>query len=377
MASAISAAPLAGKTVLQVLPALEAGGAERGTLQIAAALRDAGARALVASSGGRMAASLGADHIRLPVDSKNPFAIWRNAARLTALIAREGVDLVHAHSRAPAWSARFAARRGSVAFVTTFHGAYRSGNAAKRAYNRIMSSGDRVIAVSDFIARHASDLYSCPASRIRVVHPGIDTAVFDPAAVPPGAGAALRAAWGIPDGARVALLPGRLTRLKGHAVLIEAMRRLTDANLVAVFVGPDRGREAYRREMEALAEGLPVRFAGHRDDMATAYAASDVAVSASVRPESFGLVLAEAGAMGLPAVSGDHGGAREILLHGETGWLVPEGDPAALADGIRRALAAAGPTLAARARAHVLGRFTRARMCEKTLAVYGELLGGG
>ena len=152
------------------------------------------------------------------------------------------------------------------------------------------------------------------------------------------------------------------------------MRLLADLKLVAVFVGSDRDRDGYRRELEALARGLPVRFAGHTDDVATAYAASDVAVSASVQPESFGRVLAEAGAMGLPVVASDHGGAREILRHGETGWLVPPGDPAALADGIRIALAAAGPALAERARAHVLARFTLACMRARTLGVYAELL---
>ena len=374
MPSTPAGTPLTGKTVLQVLPALEAGGVERGTLEIAAALREAGARALVVSSGGRMAAGLGTDHIPMPVHTKNPLGLWRNAAGLKALIEREGVDLVHARSRAPAWSARSAARRTGVPFVTTFHGAYGARSAAKRAWNRIMVRGDLVIAVSDFIAAHIQEIYRCPTSRIRVVHRGIDAAAFDPDSVPPRENAALRAAWGVPEGARVVLLPGRLTRLKGHTVLIEAMRLLADPKLVAVFVGSDRDRDAYRRELEALARGLPVRFAGHTDDVASAYAASDVVVSASVQPESFGRVLAEAGAMGLPVVASDHGGAREILLQGETGWLVPPGDPAALAEGIRTALAAAGPALAARARTHVLARFTRATMCAKTLAVYGELL---
>ncbi len=365
---------LRGKTVLQVLPALGAGGVERGTLEIAAALREAGARALVASSGGQMAASLGADHIALSVHTKNPTGLWRNAARLKALIEREGVDLVHARSRAPAWSARSAARRAGVPFVTTFHGAYGARSAAKRAWNRIMVRGDLVIAVSDFIAAHVTEVYRCPPERIRVVHRGIDAASFDPAEVPSRERVALRAAWGVPEGSRVVLLPGRLTRLKGHAVLIEAMRLLDDRTLVAVFAGSDRGRDAYRRELEAQARGLAVRFAGHVEDVAAAYAASDVAVSASVHPESFGRVLAEAGAMGLPVVASDHGGAREIILRGETGWLVPPGDPAALAEGIRSALAAAGPALAERARAHVLARFTLARMCAGTLSVYGELL---
>ncbi len=380
MTSPRAGAGLQGRTVLQVLPALEAGGAELGTLDISAALRGAGARVLVASSGGRLAAGLGADHVCLPVNTKNPVGLWRNAGRLEALIAREGVSLVHAHSRAPAWSARAAARRAGVPFVTTVHGAYGARSAAKRAWNRIMVRGDRVIAVSDFVAAHVKERYGCPPGCLRVVHQGIDPAAFDPAAVPPRERTVLRAEWAVPEEARVVLLPGRLTRLKGHAVLIEAMRLLADPKLVAVFVGSDRDRDAYRRELEAEARGLQVRFAGHTDGVAAAYAASDVVVSASVRPESFGRVLAEAGAMGLPVVSGDHGAAREIVRHGETGWLVPPGDPAALAEGIRSALAAAGPALAAGARAHVLARFTRDLMCAKTLAVYAELLterGGG
>ncbi len=365
---------LAGKTVLQVLPALEAGGVERGALEIAAVLREAGAQALVVSSGGRMAAGLGADHISLPVHTKSPLGMWRNAARLKALIERKGVDLVHARSRAPAWSAWAAARRSGVPFVTTFHGAYGARTAAKRAYNRIMLRGDRVIAVSDFIAAHIGEVYRRSPVHIRVVHRGIDAAAFDPAAVPSRAKTALRAAWGVPENARVVLLPGRLTRLKGHSVLIEALRLLGDPKVVGVFAGSDRGRDAYRQELETQARGLPVRFAGHIDDVATAYAASDVVVSASTAPEAFGRTIAEAGAMGLPCVATDHGGAPEILRRGDTGWLVPPGDPSALADGIRQALAAAGPALAATARAHVLANFTRAHMCEKTLAVYAELL---
>ncbi len=363
---------LKGKTVLQVLPALEAGGVERGTLEIAAALGDAGVRPLVASAGGRMAAQLGTNHIRLPVDTKNPFLLWRNVARLEALIAREKVDLVHARSRAPAWSARTAARRMGVPFVTTFHGTYSARSAAKRAYNRIMTQGDRVIAISDFIAAHVREVYDCPLERLRVVHRGIDPAVFDPTIITPDEKTALRFAWRIPTGAYVALLPGRLTRWKGHAFMIEAMRSLHDRNVVAVFAGA--GREAYRQELLELADGLPVRFVGHTDDMPAASAASDVVVSASDKPEAFGRVMAEAGAMGLPVVATNHGGAREIVVDGQTGWLVPPGDAASLADGIRRSLAASGPAFAARARAHVLAHFTLARMCEGTLAVYEELL---
>ena len=362
--------------MLNVLPALEAGGDGFSTLEIAAALRDAGARVLVVSSGGRLAAGLGAAHVCLPASTKNPIGLWRNSAWLRALIAREGVDFVHAHSPAPAWSAWVAARRAGVPFVTTFHSIYSAGNAAKRAYNRIMTRGYLVIAVSNFAAEHMKAIYDCPSSRIRVVHHGIDAAMFDPSAVPARKKASLRAAWRVREGARVVLLPGRFTRRKGHGVLIEAVRQLTlrDANLVAVFVGSDEGHEGYRRELEEQAYGLPVRFVDHTDDIATAYAVSDVVADPSVRPESFGVMLAEASAMGLPAVSSNIGAAREILRQGETGWLVPPSNPGALADGIRQALAAAGPALAARARAHVLNCFTRERMWAETFAVYRELL---
>lgn len=372
--SSFSGDSLEGKTILQVLPALQAGGAELNTLEIAGALRDVGARALVASAGGDMTASLGEDHVRLPVDTKNPVALLRNAARLSALIAEQSVDMVHAHSRAPAWSAYLAARCQEKPFVTTFHGVYSAGSAIKRAYNRVMVRGERVIAPSNFVAEHARTVYSGPEERIRIVHPGTDTAIFDPRAVPPDSKVAVRAAWTIADGVRVVLLPGRLTRFKGHAVLIEAMRFLKDENIAAVFVGSDAGHGAYRRELEALAGNLSVRFIGHRQDMAITYAASDVVVLPSVRPESFGRVLVEAGAMGLPTVATGHGGPLEILRHGDTGWLVVPGDPKALANGIRMALTAAGPAFAARARANVESRFTLKKMRAETLAVYGELI---
>ena len=376
MATPLPEVRLKNKTVLNVLPALEAGCAAFSTLDMVAALRDAGARVLVVSSGGRLAAGLGAAHVCLPTNTRNPIGLWRNSARLRALIAREGVDLVHAHSPAPAWSAWLAARRAGVPFVTTFHSICSASNAAKRAYNRIMTRGDLVIADSNFAAEHMKATYDCPPSRIRVVHHGIDVAMFDPSAVPARKKAALRAAWRVREEARVVLLPGRFTHRKGHGVLIEAVRQLTlsDANLVAVFVGSDEGHEAYRRELEEQAYGLSVRFFGHTDDMATAYAVSDVVADPSVRPGSFGLVLAEAGAMGLPVVSSNIGSAREILREGDTGWLAQPGNPGAFAAGIRQALAAAGPALTARARAHVLSCFTRERMWADTLAVYRELL---
>ena len=363
-------------TILHVLPALDAGGVELNTLEIVAAQRDAGAEVLVASSGGRLATDLGDSHVSLPVNSKSPIELWRNSIRLGDLIAGRGVDLVHAHSRAPAWSAWAAARRARVPFVTTFHSIYSTGSAVKRAYNSIMTRGDRAIAISNFVAGHMKTTYGCSESRLRVVRYGINTEMFDPAVILAGKKASLRRYWRIGDGAKVVLLPGRFTRRKGHKILIEAMRqlRMSDANLVAVFVGSDDGHEDYRRECEEQARGLPVRFASHAADMATAYAVSDVVAIPSVRPESFGLVHAEPGAMGVPVVASDIGAAREILIPGVTGWLVPPAQPRALADGIRQALAATGPGLAATARHHIVENFARERMWKETLEVYRELL---
>ena len=174
-------------TVLQVLPAMGAGGGvERGTVEIAEAVVHAGGRAIVASAGGPAVhelARVGAEHVELPVDSKNPVVMWRNVERLAELIETEGVALVHARSRAPAWSAYYAARRAGVPLITTFHGTYNRSWWAKNIYNSIMTRGERVICISDFIAGHVRRYYGMPVERIRVIHRGVDLSRFDPARV--------------------------------------------------------------------------------------------------------------------------------------------------------------------------------------------------
>jgi glycosyltransferase involved in cell wall biosynthesis len=373
-----------GPTVLQVLPALQTGGVERGTCDMAAALMDAGWRAVVASAGGPMVRELeraGAVHVTLPLGTKNPLGIWRNAARLAGLVAEWSVDLVHARSRAPAWSAYWASRRTGVPLVTTFHGTYNNQNALKRHYNAIMTRGARVIAISDFIAEHVRVEHGCPVDRIRVIPRGVDIRSFDPEAVRPDRIVTLARSWRLADGLPVVMLPGRLTRWKGQTVLIDAMARLGRRDVQAVLVGADQGRTAYRAELEALIaryglEGV-VRIVDHCNDMPAAYMLADVVVSASTDPEAFGRVVAEAGAMGRPVIVAGHGGAREIVLDGETGWSTPPADSSALAEALARALdmpLAARQVLAATAIAHVRARYTKAAMCAATLAVYAELL---
>ncbi|MEX2454502.1 MAG: glycosyltransferase family 4 protein [Rhodospirillaceae bacterium] len=370
--------------VLQVLPSLSTGGVERGTVDIATALTEAGRGAVVASAGGPMAREIeraNAVHVTLPLDSKNPLVMRRNVAALETVIREHGIAIVHARSRAPAWSARAAARRCGVPFVTTFHGTYNFGNPFKKAYNAVMASGDIVIAISDFIGRHVTETYGTAPEKVRVIPRGIDLETFNPDAVSPERMIQLAQSWRLPDGAPVIMLPGRLTRWKGQAVLIEAARRLGRPDVRVLLVGDDQGRAAYREELEDLigrigAEGI-VHLTGPCRDMAAAYMLADVVVSASTDPEGFGRVAAEAQAMGRPVIATDHGGARETVIAGETGWLVPPGDADALARALRAALTMSNEdrdAVARRAIAHIRKNFTRAEMCRATLAVYDELL---
>lgn len=375
--------------VLQVLPTLVSGGVERGTLEIAEALVGAGFRALVASAGGPMVRALerlGARHFALPLDRRTPLALWRNAGALADLARREGVAVIHARSRAPAWSALLAARRTGARFVTTYHGSYNEGFPGKRLYNSVMARGERVIAISRFIAGLIVERHGADPGRLRVIPRGVDLRAFDPAAVAPERLAALRVAWGLPEpgaGAAppVVMLPGRITRWKGQAVLVEAMARLP-GDALALLVGGAEGRAGFRAELEALiaARGLAgrVRLVGPCEDMAAALLLCDVAVNASTDPEAFGRTVVEAQAMGRPVIATDHGAARETVAEGKTGWRVPPGDPEALAAALARALALpleARAAMGARAREAVVeGGYTTEAMQRATLDVYRELL---
>jgi len=382
--TAVSAAKAGRPVVLQVLPRLVTGGAERGAVDIAVALAEAGGASLVASEGGPMEHELkrgGVSHIKVPLASKNPLVMRSNIARLTSIIEEHNVDIVHARSRAPAWSAHSAAKRTGRHFVTTFHGAYEASSPIKRFYNGIMVKGERVIANSEFIARHIRDIYKIDPAYIRVVRRGVDLDRFDPERVSAERVVQLANRWRLPDGVPVVMLPGRLARWKGHTALIEALATLGDLELLCVIVGSDQGRAAYRSELERLIarNGLDSRvfLPGHCDDMPAAYMLADVVVSASTEPEAFGRVVSEAQAMGCPVVASDHGGAREQVLGNRTAFLYPPSDATQLAAMIRRALALGADErerLAKEARAHVVANFDKRHMCAATLALYREIL---
>lgn len=376
-------------TLLQVVPELETGGAEQSTIDVAQAVVRAGGTALVATRGGRMAARLEADGGRLaqmPVQTKNPLTMLGNAARLVSLIRQENVSIVHARSRAPAFSALWAAHVTGTPFIATYHGVYKAQSGLKRWYNAVMTRGDLVIANSDYTRDHVLAEHNVDPAKLVTIPRGVDLERFDPTFTPPGRVDALRAAWGIADGdhrARI-LLAGRLTRIKGHLTIVNAARRLAAhgrRDFLILFAGDDQGRTGYAAELQAAidASGLSdnIKIVGHCDDMPAAYLLADVAILPTTVPESFGRAAVEPQAMGRPVIASNHGGVTETVLDGVTGWLAPVDDPAAWADALAAAI-----DLGATKRLEMgeVGR-KRARqlyssdaMCAQTLAAYERVL---
>jgi len=372
--------------VLQVIPELDAGGAERTTVEIAEALNRKGGFSLVASRGGRLEGELraaGGELARMQAQSKNPYVIWRNAARLARLAADEGMEIIHARSRAPAWSAYWASRRAGLPFITTYHGTYNARSGLKRWYNSVMAKGDRVIANSAFIQEHILTQHAIDPDRITVIPRGVDLDRFDLASVDGGRVSDFRSACGLApyDSGPLILLPARLTRWKGQVIAIKALASLERQGAILALAGDAQGREAYVDELKALAGSLGVadrvRFPGHFRDMPAAYAAADLVIAPSVEPEAFGRTAAEAQAMRRLTIAADHGGAREVVLHGQTGWLAAPGDPAALAAAMEEALSlekAERLALTDRAAARIRDCFSTASLQNATLRVYEEVL---
>lgn len=372
----------ASMNILQVIPELDAGGAERTTIEVAEAVVSAGGRCLVASRGGRLEADLeavGGELVRLDMKTKNPLAIWRNAARLAAVIEAEGVDLVHARSRAPAWSANWAAQRTGKPFVTTYHGTYKAKTGLKRRYNAVMAAGDRVIANSRFIADHVRAEHGVGEDRLRVIPRGVDVERFDPVAVSPDRARAMRQSWGVRDSETLILLPGRLTEWKGQAFFIRVLEGLDRETITLVCLGDAQGRLDYARHLgeEAQAIGLAFDMPGHEADMPAAYMAADLVVCPSLEPEAFGRTAAEALAMGKPVIAAAHGGALEVIDPSVAGRLAAPGDLAAWRAVVSEALSEDEAVREARGKAgrsRITSQFSAAALQSATLRVYRELL---
>ena len=379
--------------ILQIIPELDTGGAERTTIDVAAAIVAAGGTALVASCGGRLEdelASVGGRLVRMDAKTKNPLQMHANARQIAALARLEGVDLLHARSRAPAWSAFLAARETGLPFVTTYHGTYKARTGLKRLYNSVMARGDAVIANSRFIADHVKAEHGkvlarrrADLSHLHIIPRGIDLEGFDPATANSERIAALRQVWLEGRDAPLILLPARLTEWKGQSLAIQAVAALAAQHKgpppVLVCAGDAQGREAYVERLQAEAAGRHVALVlpGHVRDMASAYGAADIVITPSIEPEAFGRTLVEAMAMERLVIAAAHGGPLEILSGTQAGLLVEPGHPAKLADAMAQSLALDPQARKLRgqlARRHAIAHYSKAAMQAATLQVYRELL---
>lgn len=382
---------LSGKTVLQVVPELDVGGAEITTLEISRAIVAAGGRALIASQGGALEADIraaGGEIVTLPVASKNPFIMWRNASKLAKLVKRERIDLIHTRSRAPGWSGWRAAKLAEVPFMTTYHSTVHTAPRAKVFYNSVLLRGAVSIANSHYTGAQIAAVYPQWCDKIRVVPRGCDVDALAPAQFDEAARVAKRAEWGVPEEAFVIICPARVTPLKGQHVLVQALGGLSgDKTPYLVLVGSAQGRDEYVDALTAQADRLGIAsrlvFAGLESHMPHAYAAADMAIVPTIRPEPFGRTIIEAQAAGLPVIATDAGGYRETVKvapidAGGTGWLTPMGEADPLAAAIDAALARPADELRKmgdNGRAHIEANFTQTAMCNRTLNVYRELIG--
>lgn len=372
-------------TIVQMLPDLDEGGVEAETVETAAYLVKKGHRSIVISAGGRMVPALeksGSQHITWPYIGAKSLRCLKYLIPLRRLLIREQVDVLHLRSRLPAWIGFLAwkslppAKRPRL--LTTFHGFY-----SVNSYSAIMTKGEQVIAVSNTIAEHINEAYGTPKEQIAVICSSFDEIMFDPANVSNARVSRLKAEWGIDNSATpLILLPGRITRLKGHELFIRSLKRIRHIPWLAVCVGDTRENADLVNELQALARtadiGDRIKFVGHCDDMPAAMLLADVVISASVKPESFGKTAVEAQAMGTPVIATAHGGSLETVVNQETGWLVSPANDIGMADAIQEAITdqALAQRLGQQGQKRVSELFTSSIMLEKTLGVYQPPVSG-
>lgn len=369
--------------VVQMLPDLNEGGVERGTLEIGRTLSRMGHRSLVISRGGRLVSRLeseGSRHITMPyIGEKTPRCLLHFLS-LRRLLVDANVDILHLRSRLPAWVGYLAwrslPRLTRPRLVTTFHGFY-----SVNAYSAIMAKGEKVIAVSQVIADHVHKIYRVPKDRIQIIHRGVDPDVFDPDRVASGRIERLRRQWDLDHGdAPILLIPARITRLKGHDLLVRALGGLSHRKWTLVCAGDYDAGGAFFQQVRNICSEMNilsrVHFVGHCDDMAAAIRLADMVISASTRPESFGRTLVEAQVLERAVVAPAHGGSLETVDNGRTGWLFVPNDINSLKATLEKALENGRKTVqfGKRGRRWVLERFTLSQMCNATIDLYRNLL---
>ncbi len=377
--------------VLQVIPKLGYGGAETGCYDIAHYLPENGCKSFIVTSGGELLKFVDKKKVkvfRLPVQSKNPILILINAIILTFIILFNNISIVHARSRAPAWSCLIASKITSRKFVTTFHGTYNFKSNLKKLYNSIMVRSDLIIAGSNFIFSHIKENYSNylnQKKKLLVVFRGINVDYFDPTTKLETEEKKLLKQWEIEKDKKILLLPGRLTTWKGQEVFIEAINlvniELGYEAFYAVILGSDQGRDLYKKKLIRLSEQYrltkQLRFIDHCKDMALAYKVSDIIVSASIEPEAFGRVAVEAQSMEKPIIASNIGGSKETVIEEKTGYLFEAGNAKSLSQKILKMLTIDDTQLkliGIEGRKNIVQKFNVEKMCFSTYSEYKRLI---
>ena len=377
--------------VLQVIPRLGYGGAETGCYDLAHYLHEQDCKSYIVTSGGELIKYIDKKKvklIKLPVQSKNPLLILINSIALTLLILFLNISIVHARSRAPAWSCYIATKITRRKFVTTFHGTYNFKNSIKKFYNSIMVKSDVLIAGSNFIFSHISENYQKflnSKKKFLVIFRGINTEYFDSDTIKKKDIDKLKATWKIEDNKKIILLPGRLTAWKGQEMFIEAINLFKQNNpeldFVAVILGDDQGRTVFRKKLERLVEQFNltqnIKFVDNCKVMPVAYYISDVIVSSSIEPEAFGRVSVEAQAMKKPIIASNIGGSKETVIDNKTGLLFESGNPKSLCDKLNEIIKLDTLTLdlmGREGRKNVINRFNIEKMCLNTYSEYKKLV---
>ncbi|MEA0970090.1 Glycosyltransferase family 4 protein [Candidatus Megaera venefica] len=372
------------KTILQVVPALISGGVERGTLEIAKKIVESGNISIVISAGGPLVEALeqdGSIHIKMNVASKNPITIWNNAGKIANIIRNYNVDIVHARSRAPAWSCYFAAKATGIKLITTFHGIYNFKNSIKKYYNSVMTQGVKVIAVSNFVKNHIIENYKIDKNKIQVIYRGVNHEEFTKEKVSDELLKKFREKYNVPAGARVLLLPSRMTRWKGHLILIEALEKIKHLNFYCIIAGDLAKHPGFVSEIQEKIQEYKIQnraqLFGNEPNMMGLYGIADIVLSTSIEPEAFGRTIIEAQSMEKLVIATNIGGACETIQDGVTGFHVKAGDIDDLAKKIEYCLGIIGSAeekkITSNARKAVATNFSLDLMLKSTLSIYNEI----
>lgn len=371
--------------VLQVLPEMETGGVEIGTAEIASGLCAKGYKNFVASQGGRLTYELDklkVKHLTLPLKSKNIFTMRSNAKKLEQFIRENGINIVHARSRAPAWSAYWAAKKVGVKFMTTFHGTYGLGPwGVKKIYNKVMTLGERVIVISNHIKNHVLANYKTDEKKLRLIYRCVDVEKYSPEAVSQERMINKIKEYNIAEDKPVILLPGRITHWKGQHLLIEALHLMKNQNYYCIITGADQGRVKYLESLKSMAAKYKLQdrigFFGIYKDAPALMMVSNIILSTAVEPEAFGRIAIEGQAMGKIVIASNIGGSLDNMIDGVTGRLFASNNAQSLADALDWALElsdADKAKISAAGIKNVRDNFTKQIMCDKTVQVYQELL---